>query len=497
MSEESNHTSLLGAMGTQREEEIYEAIHRRVYTSQWDRDFASRMYICHSEQEHAFQMWSILKSIIDTTSPEGTPKRPLQVLLIDDSNNIVTMDIADVLPFVIPDDYHVHNLVLSLVTANAKTEEDIKDFICIHLQESVDNTLERDSRQESRDRAERDSDRKRKDGKSYIYLTQYAYTNTEDNPYIDKVLEGIEQTEEMKFRKFPQREHRSTNMPTLINTLSYEEKAREKGIIRHHDKDYICHTEEEYRKIIDNLINILYRFLKNDSSYLYVGKIYIDGVESKSFLELYLKLIHHDAKEVKVQSMVDDISSYGVIINWSVKIEKSDHWKVIYDIELLSIDQEDLIKQDVRYIELYQQFFFDTYYGVRFSDLRNYVIFREHITSSLFVHPGEYRLFFVKANGVVGMDICALLDKYQIPTLYVFFEDNDMYNILAFLSNEQVEKHGSELGSFMGKCDDMHLLANYEYLTEHEDDLLCIYGGHELLMLHLGLEKYFPTGVKK
>ena len=337
-------------------------------------------------------------------------------------------------------------------------------------------------------------------GKSYIYLTQYAYTNTEDNPYIDKVLEGIEQTEEMKFRKFHshlnQREHKSTNMPTLINTLSYEEKAREKGIIRHHDKDYTCHTEEEYKKIIDNLINILYLFLKQDDPYLRVNKIYIDGVESKSFLELYLKLIHHDAKEVKVQSMVDDVSSYGVIINWSVKIEKSDYWKVIYDIELLSIDQEDLIKQDVRYIELYQQFFFDTYCGIRFSDLRNYVIFREHITSSLFVNPGEYRLFFVKADDVVGTDICALLDKYQIPTLYVFFEDNDMYNILAFLSNEQVEQHGSELGSFMGKCDDMHLLANYEDLTEHEDDLLCIYGGHELLMLHTGLEKYFPTEVR-
>ena len=65
------------------------------------------------------------------------------------------------------------------------------------------------------------------------------------------------------------------------------------------------------------------------------------------------------------------------------------------------------------------------------------------------------------------------------------------------MSNEQVEKHGGELGSFMGKCYDMHLLANYEDLTEHEDDLLRIYGGHELLMLHLGLEKYFPTGVKK
>ena len=179
-------------------------------------------------------------------------------------------------------------------------------------------------------------------------------------------------------------------MPTLINTLSYEEKAREKGIIRHHDKDYICHTEEEYKKIIDNLVNILYRFLKNDGPYLHVNKIYIDGVESKSFLELYLKLIHHDAKEVKVQSMVDDISSYGVIINWSVKIEKSDHWKVIYDIELLSVAQEDLIKQDVRYIELYQQFFFNTYYRDRFSDLKDYVIFREHITSSLFVHPGKY-----------------------------------------------------------------------------------------------------------
>ena len=228
MSTESNHTSLLGAMGTQREEEIYEVIHRRVYTSQWDRDFASRMYICHSEQEHALYMWSILKSIIDTASPEGTPKRPLQVLLIDDNDNIVTMDIADVLPFVIPDDYHVHNLVLSLVTANAKTEEDIKDFICIHLQGSVDNSLERDSRQESRER---------KDGKNYIYLTQYAYTDNENNPYIDKVLEGIEQTEEMKFRKFPQSKHRSTNMPTMIKSSSYEEKAREKGIIRHHDKD--------------------------------------------------------------------------------------------------------------------------------------------------------------------------------------------------------------------------------------------------------------------
>lgn len=465
MSEESNHTSLLGAMGTRREEEIYAAIHRRVYTSQHDRDFASRMYIYDSEKEHAFYMWSILKSIIDTASPEGTPKRPLQVLLVDPDDNIVTMDIADVLPFVIPDDYHVHNLVLSLVTANAKIEEDIKDFIRIHLQESVGIN-----------------------GKSYIYLTQYAYTNTEDNPYIDKVLEGIEQ-------HLNQREHRSTNMPTLINTSSYEEKAREKGIIRHHDKDYICHTEEEYKKIIDNLVNILYLFLKQDDPYLRVNKILIDGKESKSFLELYLKLIHHDAKEVKAQSMVDDISSYGVFINWSVKIEKSDHWKVIYDIELLSIDQEDLIKQDVRYIELYQQFFFDTYCGVRFSDLKNYVIFREHVTSSLFVHPGEYRLFYVRADGTAGTDICALLDKYQIPTLYVFFEDNDMYNILAFLSNEQVEKHGSELGSFMGKCDDMHLLANYEDLTEHEDDLLCIYGGHELLMLHLGLEKYFPTGV--
>nr|DAJ91601.1 MAG TPA: hypothetical protein [Caudoviricetes sp.] len=478
MSTESNHTSLLGAIGTQREEEIYEAIHRRVYTSQWDRDFASRMYICHNEQEHAFQMWSILKSIIDTASPEGTPKRPLQVLLIDDNNNIVTMDAADVLPSVIPDNYHVHNLVLSLVTANAKTEEDIKDFIRIHLQESVGIN-----------------------GKSYIYLTQYAYTDTEDNPYIDKVLEGIEQTEEMKFRKFHsclnQTEHRSTNMPTMIKSSSYEEKAREKGIIRHHDKDYICHTEEEYKKIIDNLVNILYRFLKNDSSYLYVNKIYIDGVESKSFLELYLKLIHHDAKEVKVQSMVDDISSYGVIINWSVKIEKSDHWKVIYDIELLSIDQEDLIKQDVRYIELYQQFFFNTYYRDRFSDLKDYVIFREHITSSLFAHPGQYRLFFVKADGVVGTDICALLDKYKIPTLYVYFEKYKEYSILSFMSNEQVEEHGGELGSFMGRCIDMHLLAKHEDLTEHENDLLCIYGEYELLMLHTGLEKYFPTGVKK
>lgn len=471
MSTESNHTSLLGAIGTQREEEIYEAIHRRVYTSQWDRDFASRMYICHSEQEHAFQMLSILRSIIDTTSPEGTPKRPLQILLIDDNNNIVTMDIVDILPSVIPDDYHVHNLVLSLVTANAKTEEDIKDFIRIHLQES---------------------------GKSYIYLTQYAYTDNENNPYIDKVLKGIEQIEEMKFRKFrSQTEPRSTNMPTMIKSSSYEEKAREKGIIRHHDKDYTCHTEEEYKKIIDNLVNILYRFLKNDNSYLHVGKIYIDGVESKSFLELYLKLIHHEAKEVKVQSMVDDVSSYGVIINWSVKIEKSDHWKVIYDIELLSVAQEDLIKQDVRYIELYQQFFFDAYCGIKFSDLRDYVIFREHITSSLFVHPGQYRLFFVKADSTVGTDICALLDKYKIPTLYTFFEGNKEYNILAFLSNEQVEEHGNELGSFMGRCIDMHMLANHEDLTEHEDDLLCIYGKHELLMLHTGLEKYFPTGVKK
>ena len=324
-------------------------------------------------------------------------------------------------------------------------------------------------------------------GKSYIYLTQYAYTNTEDNPYIDKVLEGIEQY-------LNKTEPRSTNMPTMIKSSSYEEKAREKGIIRHHDKDYPCHTEEEYKKIIDNLVNILYLFLKQDDPYLRVNKILIDGKESKSFLELYLKLIHHDAKEVKVQSMVDDISSYGVIINWSVKIEKSDHWKVIYDIELLSIDQEDLIKQDVRYIELYQQFFFDTYCGIRFSDLRDYVIFREHITSSLFVHPGQYRLFFVKADGVVGADICALLDKYKIPTLYTFFEGNKEYNILAFLSNEQVEQYGSELGSFMGKCDDMHLLANYEDLTEHEDDLFCIYGEHELLMLHTGLEKYFPAG---
>lgn len=467
MSEESNHTSLLGAIGTQREEEIYAAIHRRVYTSQWDRDFASRMYICHNEQEHAFQMWSILKSIIDTASPEGTPKRPLQVLLIDDNNNIVTMNVADVLPFVIPDDYHIKDIKLSMVTADTTTEDDIKDFIRIHLQESVE-----------------------ADGKSHIYLTKYAYTNNDNNPYIDKVLESIEQ-------HLTQTEHRSTNMKEAINTVSYEEKAREKGIIRHHDKDYTCHTEEEYKKIIDNLVNILYLFLKNDSPYLHVNKIYIDGVESKSFLELYLKLIHHDAEEVKVQSMVDDISSYGVIVNWSVKIEKSDYWKVIYDIELLSIDQEDLIKQDVRYIELYQQFFFDTYCGVRFSDLRNYVIFREHITSSLFVHPGQYRLFFVKAGGMVGTDICALLDKYEIPTLYTFFEGNKEYNILAFLSNEQVEKHGNELGSFMGKCDDMHLLANHEDLTEHEDDLLCIYGGHELLMLHTGLEKYFPAGVKK
>jgi hypothetical protein len=437
-------------------------------------------------------MWSILKSIVYTTSPEGTPKRPLQVLLIDDSNNIVTMDIADVLPFVIPDDYHIKDLKLSMVTADTTTEDDIKDFIRIHLQESVDDTLDRDSRQESRER---------KDGKSHIYLTKYAYTNNDNNPYIDKVLEGIEQTEEMKFRKFhshlTQTEHRSTNMSTEVKSSSYEERAREKGIIRHHDKDYTCHTEEEYKKIIDNLVNILYLFLKQDDHYLRVNKIYIDGVESKSFLELYLKLIHHDAKEVKVQSMVDDISSYGVIINWSVKIEKSDHWKVIYDIELLSIDQEDLIKQDIRYIELYQQFFFDTYCGVRFSDLRNYVIFREHITSSLFVHPGQYRLFFVKADSVVGTDICALLDKYKIPTLYTFFEGNKEYNILAFLSNEQVEQHGSELGSFMGKCGDIHLLANYEDLTEHEDDLLCIYGGHELLMLHTGLEKYFPAGVKK
>ena len=475
MSTENNHhPSLLGAIGTQREEEIYASIHSKVYTSHWDRDFASRMYISNNEQEHAFHMWSILKSIVYTTSPEGTPKRPLQVLLIGDSNNIVTMDIADVLPFVIPDDYHIKDLKLSMVTADTTTEDDIKDFIRIHLQESVE-----------------------ADGKSHIYLTKYAYTDNDNNPYIDKVLESIEQTEEMNFRKFPQTEHRSTNMPTMIKSSSYEENAREKGVIRHHDKDYICHTEEEYKKIIDNLINILYLFLKKDNHYLHVNKIYIDGVESKSFLELYLKLIHHDAKEVKVQSMVDDISSYGVIINWSVKIEKSDHWKVIYDIELLSIAQEDLIKQDIRYIELYQQFFFDTYCGIRFSDLRNYVIFREHITSSLFVHPGQYRLFFVKADGVVGTDICALLDKYQLPTLYTFFEGNKEYNILAFLSNEQVEQHGSELGSFMGRCMDMHLLANYEDLTEYEDDLLCIYGGHELLMLHTGLEKYFPAGVKK
>ena len=466
MSEENNHTSLLGAYGTQREEEIYAAIHRRVYTSQWDRDFASRMYICHNEQEHAFQMWSILKGIIDTASPEGTPKRPLQILLVDPDNNIVTMDATEVLPFVIPDDYHVKDLKLSLVTADITTEEDIKDFIRIHLQESVD-----------------------ENGKSYIYLTQYAYTNTENNPYIDKVLEGIEQY-------LNKTETRSTNMPTEIESSSYEEKAREKGIIRHHDKDYTCHTEEEYKKIIDNLVNILYLFLKQDDPYLRVNKIFIDGKESKSFLELYLKLVNHDVKDVKVQTTISRKYDFDTVVNWSVKVEKSNYWLVIYDIELLSIDQEDLIKQDIRYIELYQQFFFNTYYGVRYSDLRYYNVFREHITSSLFVHPGEYRLFYVMVDSTVGTDICALLDKYKIPALYVFSEGNDMYNILAFLSNEQVEQYGGELGSFMGKCYDMHLLANYEDLNRKEDDFLRVDGKYELFMLHLGLEKYFPTGVR-
>lgn len=286
-------------------------------------------------------------------------------------------------------------------------------------------------------------------------------------------------------------------MQTEIESSSYEEKAREKGIIRHHDKDYTCHTEEEYKKIIDNLVNILYLFLKKDDPYLHVNKIYINGVESKSFLELYLQLIHHEAKEVKVKSMVTGSHSYGAVLNWSVKVEKSDHWLVIYDIELLSIDQEDLIKQDVRYIKLYQQFFFNTYHGVRFSDLRDYVIFREHITSSFFVHPGQYRLFFVKADGMVGTDICALLDKYQIPTLYTYSESNDEYNILAFLSNEQVEEHGNELGSFMGKCIDMHMLSNYEDISKHENNNLRIDGRDELFISHIGLKKYFPTGVNK
>lgn len=465
MSEESNHTSLLGAIGTQREEEIYVSIHKKIYQDRWDRDFASRVYIYYNEQEHVFYMWSILKSIIDVASPEYTPKRPLQVLLINPDNHIVTMNTIEVLPFVIPEDYHVKDLKLSLVTADTETEEDIKDFIRIHIQESTET-----------------------DGKGCIYLTQYAYTNNENNPYIDKVLEGIEQY-------LNKTEHRSTNMSTEIKPLSYEEKVREKGIIRHHDKDYTCHTEEEYKKIIDNLVNILYLFLKKDDPYLRVNKIYIDGVESKSFLELYLKLVNHDAKEVKVLTTVSDSHGYDIIVNWSVKVEKSDHWLVIYDIELLSIDQEDLIKQDIRYIELYQQFFFNTYYGVRYSDLRYYNVFREHITSSLFVHPGEYRLFYVRADGTTGTDICALLDKYQIPTLYVFSDEEDMYNILAFLSNEQVEQHGGELGSFMGKCHDMHLLANYEDLNKKEDDFLRVDGEYELFMLHLGLEKYFPTGV--